>query len=287
MTEYLKNERTHFLNIFEKSINDYLKKNLFQKNNHVVAVNESMQYSLKSSGKRFRPFLAYLVFKLGAENESLLKSWALAIEFIHTYSLIHDDLPCMDNDDYRRGVPTNHKVYGEAVALLAGDSLISEAFRVISEDQDLSAEIRIQLISLLAEKIGPAGMVGGQILDMKVTSEINLEDLKKIHLLKTGYLIQAAAIGAAYILNFNEELVTKISDFSLNLGIAFQIKDDLLDFSSEAQGFKSYAHLLGFEKTTEELNRYSKLALENLNHFEPARKQFLVDLIHYNLERTQ
>ena len=159
MTENLKNERTHFLNTFEKSVNDYLQENLFQKNKYAVVVNESIQYSLKSSGKRFRPFLAHLVFKLGSENDSLLKSWALAIEFIHTYSLIHDDLPCMDNDDYRRGVLTNHKVYGDDVALLAGDSLISEAFRLISEDQNLKAEIRIQLIKLLAEKIGPAGMV--------------------------------------------------------------------------------------------------------------------------------
>lgn len=285
MTELLKNEKNHFLIQFEEHLENYLQKNLGQHNLYAPLMNESITYSLKSNGKRFRPFLAYLIYKLGAKESDLLFSWALAIEFIHTYSLIHDDLPCMDNDDYRRGVLTNHKVYGDDIALLAGDSLISEAFRVIAEDEKLTADVRISLIQLLSQKIGPAGMVGGQVLDMKASQKIDFEQLTKIHLLKTSYLIEAAATGAAIIQGLPKLDVTAISEFSFHLGMAFQIKDDLLDYTSTEQDFKSYPHLLGKEKTQAELQKHSAAALEKLKSVKNKNTISLIELIQFNLVR--
>ncbi len=285
MTELLKNERNHFLIQFEEHLDDYLKKNLGKHNFYAPLMNESIAYSLKSNGKRFRPFLAYLIFKLGVRQSDLLFSWALAIEFIHTYSLIHDDLPCMDNDDFRRDLPTNHKVYGDDIALLAGDSLISEAFRVIAEDEKLSSQVRINLIQLLSQKIGPAGMVGGQVLDMKASKQIEFEQLKTIHLLKTSYLIQAAATGAAQIQGMKSADVDAISDFAFHLGMAFQIKDDLLDSTSSDQDFKSYPYLLGKEKTQAELQQHAAAALKNLQSIENKNVSLLVELIQYNSDR--
>lgn len=286
MTELLKNERSHFLTQFEGSLESYLSGHFSapQKKNKLII--ESMQYSLKSNGKRFRPLLSYLVFSLWSKDFAKIQSWCLALEFIHTYSLIHDDLPCMDNDDYRRGVLTNHKVYGDDVALLTGDSLISEAFKVITDDSNLKPATQVKLIQLLAAKIGPEGMVTGQVLDMKVNSKITEEELKYIHTLKTGYLIQTAALGAGYILELDENKLNLISQFALNLGLSFQIKDDLLDYNSADQDFKSYVYILGLERTQQELNQHSELALQQLKQLGAENTQPLIDLIQYNLVRT-
>lgn len=281
----LKDENSHFLIKFEQALDHYLNENLARANTEARLINESMQYSLKSSGKRFRPFLAYLVFRLKAETFQKISTWMLALEFIHTYSLIHDDLPCMDNDDLRRGVPTNHKVFGDAVALLAGDSLISEAFRIIAEDQILTSEIKIKLIHLLSTKIGPAGMVGGQVLDMKVSSTVTVNELKNIHRLKTGNLIEAAAVGAALILELPPEELKNIEIFSQNLGMAFQIKDDLLDFGTDDQDYKNYAHILGPERTKFELEQHSNEALQALQHFGNSSIEQLISLVDFNLSR--
>ena len=285
MTELLKNGKTHFLINFENSLEEFLKNDLFKNNPQPSLLSKSIEYSLKTNGKRFRPFLGYLVFKLRSENFNLFKSWALAIEFIHTYSLIHDDLPCMDNDDYRRGVLANHKVYGDDIALLAGDSLISEAFRILAEDVHLPMEIRLNLIQLLSSKIGPAGMVGGQVLDMKASPAVTFEELKTIHLLKTSLLIQATALGAGQIAGFNQHELDAVAEFSSHLGMAFQIKDDLIDYSSTEQDFKNYVHQIGLEKANDELKKHSGMALEKIILVESKNTQILVDLIHSNLER--
>lgn len=285
MKTSLKDENSHFLMKFEQALDQYLNENLARENTEAKLMNESMKYSLRSNGKRFRPFLAYLVFRLKSEAFQKIRTWVLALEFIHTYSLIHDDLPCMDNDDFRRGVPTNHKVYGEAVALLAGDSLISEAFRIIAEDPCLTSEIKIKLIHLLSTKIGPAGMVSGQVLDMKVSSTITVQELKNIHRLKTGNLIEAAAVGAALILELPAQELKNIEIFSQNLGMAFQIKDDLLDFATDAQDYKNYAHILGPERTKSELEHYSNKALQALHCFGASSIEQLASLVEFNLSR--
>lgn len=277
MNQLLKNENSHFLTQFEESLNSYL---ALQGNSRL---SESISYSLKSNGKRFRPFLSYLIMHAFSKSFEQARSWFLALEFIHTYSLIHDDLPCMDNDDYRRGILTNHKVYGEDIALLAGDSLISEAFRVIAEDNSLTANVRVKLIQLLATKIGPSGMVGGQVLDMQATKQLKVDELKNLHLLKTGNLIQAAALGAAVILELPESETKQIGNFSLHLGLSFQIKDDLLDFKSTEQDFKNYAHLLGLESAKTELSTHSDAAASSSKSI--PNNQLLIELIEYNLTR--
>ncbi len=277
MTPHLKSENNHFLIQFEESLNSYL---AVQGKSRLA---ESISYSLKSKGKRFRPFLSYLIMHAFNKSFDQARSWFLALEFIHTYSLIHDDLPCMDDDDYRRGILTNHKVYGEDIALLAGDSLISEAFRIIAEDRSLTANTRIKLVQLLAKKIGPAGMVGGQVLDMQATKHIKIDELKHLHLLKTGNLIQAAALGAAEILELSEDQVNQVGIFSLHLGLSFQIKDDLLDFKSTEQDFKSYAHLLGLDNAKSEMIVHADAAIAASKTI--TNNQLLIDLIDYNLAR--
>lgn len=286
MTELLKNERSHFLNQFEESLEVYFQSQFSKPELKSQVILESIQYSLKSTGKRFRPLLAYLVFSLWSKQYDQIKAWCLALEFIHTYSLIHDDLPSMDNDDYRRGVLTNHKVYGEDVALLAGDSLISEAFKVITDDAKLNPSTQVKLIQLLASKIGPEGMVMGQALDMKVSAKISEKDLMHIHILKTGYLIQTAAMGAGIILELTENEIQTIADFALNLGLAFQIKDDLLDHKSADQDFKSYVFVLGLEGTQKHLESHTQKALAQLQQLKVENTQALKDLIYFNQTRT-
>ncbi len=278
MTELLKDENTRFLSQLENSLDSYLAQQGDSK------LSASMRYSLKSKGKRFRPFLSYLVMHAFGKSFESVKTWCLAIEFIHTYSLIHDDLPCMDNDDLRRGLPTNHKVFGEDIALLAGDSLISEAFKIISEDNSISATTRVNLIQLLAEKIGPAGMVGGQVLDMQAKSHLQIEELKHLHILKTGNLIQAAALGSGIILELATERLKHLQEFALHLGLSFQIKDDLLDFKTEKTDFKNYVQVLGHDIAQSELAMHSAAAMDALGSFD--NNDVLKELIHFNLTRA-
>ncbi len=247
---------------------------------------DSKTYSMRSGGKRFRPFLASLVYQIWHQDSEKIKNFCLAIEMVHTYSLIHDDLPCMDNDDFRRGKPTNHKVFGDAMALLAGDALLTEAFYLISHDAQMSATTSVQITRMLSEKIGSFGMVGGQALDMNSTAAITLTDLEEIHLLKTGYLIESAAVGAALLADANEAQVRTISEFSLNLGLAFQIKDDLLDANDKEQDHKSYLSVIGESQTIAELQSKSNAAKELLKKINSIKTQDLNDLIDYNLQRT-
>lgn len=274
---------------FEKQFNHWLQDYLSTRPNieHFVKILwDSKSYSLSSGGKRFRPFLASLIYQIWNKDLNLIKNFCLAIEMIHTYSLIHDDLPCMDNDDLRRGKPTNHKVFGEATALLAGDALLTEAFYLLSSDLDTSPEASIQIIRLLAEKIGSFGMVGGQVLDMNSTNMINLAQLEEIHLLKTAYLIQAAAVGGALLAGASTSDQQAVSDFSVNLGIAFQIKDDLLDANDKEQDHKSYLAVSGEIKTLAELKIKSAAARKYLDAINSTEMESLLELIDYNLQRT-
>jgi geranylgeranyl diphosphate synthase, type II len=246
---------------------------------------KSQEYSLLSGGKRFRPFLAYLVFDLFSKEYSKVKNLCLSLEMIHTYSLIHDDLPCMDNDDFRRGKPTNHKVFSESIALLAGDGLLSDVFNLLATDAELKAEVKIKMIALISEKIGSAGMVSGQVLDMQANSKVSLDQIVQIHTLKTAHLIQAAAMGAGLAAEVSEAELHTISEFSFHLGMAFQIKDDLLDHNDKEQDFKSYFSILGQEKTQHELVKHSHEALLNLNKLGRS-SEALEKLVEFNLKRT-
>ena len=194
---------------------------------------ESMRYSVLAGGKRIRPVLTLEFARLGGIDWHLALPYACALELVHNYSLIHDDLPCMDNDDLRRGKPTNHKVFGETMAILAGDALQPEAFGLIASAQ-LSAESRIDAVQVLAKAAGADGMVGGQVLDTvcRVDTE---EALTLLHRLKTGAMIAGAAELGCVAAEMSAEKRAQAVEFAAQLGLAFQIRDDMLDVVGDEQ----------------------------------------------------
>lgn len=256
---------------------------------------ESMQYSLNAGGKRIRPLLLLLTLDaLNVDYQRGMKA-AVALEMIHTYSLIHDDLPAMDNDDYRRGKPTNHKVYGEWKAILAGDALLTKAFDLVANDSLNSSDINIKLIQRLSYASGHLGMVGGQTLDMESEHQsVELETLEMIHKAKTGELINFAVMAASEIAQVDDNIKTYLKDYSLHLGLMFQIKDDLLDIygdenklgkkigSDIANEKSTYVSLLGKEGAEEKLVYHKNQALESLHkiseHFDTSQLEEIVDL---------
>lgn len=255
-------------------------------NDSINELRDSMIYSATNGGKRFRPVLAILVAELFNCPVSTVLPFATAVEFIHTYSLIHDDLPCMDNDDVRRGKPTNHKVYGEDFALLAGDALLTEAFLVISKNYMEQPELMGQLITLLAEAAGVRGMVGGQAIDLRAGQKnFTIDELKKLHVLKTGALIRIAAEGAAKIAGATDEQVYSIKRFGEGLGLAFQVADDILDHGEKDQDQRSFTGLLGLEGTKNYLKELSDEIKEELNEI-PQKSALLEYLVWFNQTRS-
>jgi geranylgeranyl diphosphate synthase, type II len=193
---------------------------------------EAMNYSLQAGGKRLRPLLLFSTLHSFNKELEIGLPVASAIEMIHTYSLIHDDLPSMDNDDLRRGKPTNHKVYGEAIAILAGDALLTYSFQLMTEmsHPSISNEIKVRLIKELAIAAGPEGMVGGQVADMQgENKKLTMEDLEYIHTRKTGKLLTFAVAAGAILSKATEEQYNHLVEFAKHLGLAFQIRDDILD----------------------------------------------------------
>ena len=189
-----------------------------------------MIYSIKVGGKRVRPILMLLTYAMYKEDYRDILPFAAALEMIHTYSLIHDDLPCMDNDDLRRGKPTNHKIYGEAIAILAGDGLLNEAM-IIMLNQCLDGNLnKIKASNLIAKASGAQGMIAGQICDILSEGKaISEEELLYMHRNKTGELIKVAIVCGAILGNANEEDLNNLNEYGDKLGLAFQIKDDILD----------------------------------------------------------
>lgn len=196
---------------------------------------EAMVYSFGAGGKRIRPILLISSYSMYDSEWRKSIPYAAAVEFVHTYSLIHDDLPAMDDDDFRRGVPTCHKVFGDALAILAGDALLTEAFRIFSETRDdgISPENKVRATWELAKAAGAAGMVGGQVLDMQFASTgANEKAVKEMHRKKTAALIGASVLCGAILSGAGEEDLSVLSQFGSNLGLAFQIVDDILDVKS-------------------------------------------------------
>lgn len=196
---------------------------------------EAMRYSLMAGGKRLRPILCLATCELiGGTIEQAMPT-ACALEMIHTMSLIHDDLPAMDNDDYRRGKPTNHKVYGEDVAILAGDGLLAYAFEFIAaQTQQVAPALVLQVIAKLARAVGAAGLVGGQIVDLACEGQpdVSLETLTFIHRHKTGALLEASVLCGAILAGADEPTCQRLSHYAQNIGLAFQIIDDVLDITA-------------------------------------------------------
>lgn len=254
-------------------------KESISKLNAPPAVKESMLYSLEAGGKRIRPLLLFAT--LAAFGEDTVKGlWtAAAIEMVHTYSLIHDDLPSMDDDDLRRGKPTNHKIFGEAFAILAGDALLTYSFQSVAEtpDEFASAEIKLSLIKELSKASGAEGMVGGQVADINGEGQqLALEDLEYIHLHKTGKLLECSVVSGAILAQAGQETVQALSRFAYHLGLAFQIRDDILDLegtedkigkpigSDESKNKSTYPSLLTMEGAKEALDSHIKAAKEKL-----------------------
>lgn len=199
-------------------------------------IKEAMLYSLQAGGKRIRPLLLLSTLHAFQKPVHIGMSTACALEMIHTYSLIHDDLPSMDNDDLRRGKPTNHKVFGEANAILAGDALLTYAFQVVADDEAISSDVKVRLISELAKAAGPEGMVGGQVADLEGEGKtISLQQLEYIHRHKTGKLLQYSVRAGAILGEATERQLTLLTAFADHLGLAFQIRDDILDIEGDEQ----------------------------------------------------
>ena len=221
---------------YQEAIETYLNTIFSAEDKPYGKLQESIRYSLLAGGKRIRPVLTLEFARLGGIDWHLALPYACALELVHNYSLIHDDLPCMDDDDLRRGKPTNHKVYGETLAVLAGDAMQPEAFRIILQARGLSAENRIEAALILARACGADGMVAGQVLDTlcHVRDEKGLSTLNR---LKTGVMISAAAELGCVAADMPADMRAQAVEFADQLGLAFQIRDDMLDVVGDQQVF--------------------------------------------------
>ncbi|MBE3089288.1 MAG: polyprenyl synthetase family protein [Actinobacteria bacterium] len=212
---------------------------------------EAIEYSIENSGKRFRPILCLLTAKSLGKDYKMVLPTACAIEFIHTYSLIHDDLPSIDNDDLRRGKPTCHKKFGEDIAILAGDALFAEAFNIIIKYQIADDRTKIKILEEIAGASGASGMVAGQILDVYFTGKkISKNKLEYIHRNKTGKIITACVRCAAILCGVSSDYLKKFTEYSENLGLAFQITDDILDVTSDNR-INTFPNIWGISKSKE------------------------------------
>lgn len=252
----------------------------------LVQLLSAMEYSSLSGGKRFRPLLVLSTLKaLGQEPQAGL-DFALAVEMVHTYSLIHDDLPVMDNDDLRRGQPTNHKVFGEAMALLAGDALLTEAFAVLSEGFRGQPRLGLELVRILSRAAGARGMVAGQAIDIFPQPGTRpADELRQLHLLKTGALIRAAVEGAACIAEADTDQREFMAQFGEGLGLAFQLADDLQDHGEKGLEPISCVGVLGVEGTKKLLQDTTDLALAALRGA-GLEDSLLADLCEFNQSRA-
>ena len=270
-----------YSSLIEENLYRYFKESLPQ----YKTLFDSMEYSVKNGGKRVRPLLTLLFYNACGKDDVLkVMPMAEAVEFIHTYSLIHDDLPCMDNDDFRRGKPSNHKVYGETTALLAGDGLLTAAFERISVWSLAglyNAEIAVKAIHELSVYAGARGMIGGQIIDIanENNPDADYETLQLMDNLKTGCLISVACSLGCIVAGASDDLINSAKVFGEKLGLAFQIKDDILDVTSSLEKLgkmtgsdkennkSTYVTLLGIEKCEELVKELTNEALESLNAF--------------------
>ena len=260
-------------------------------------VTKAMRYSLSNGGKRLRPIFVLEFCRMCGGDVNKALPYACAIEYIHTYSLIHDDLPCMDNDDMRRGKPSCHKMYGEATALLAGDALLTHAFEICSLSE-LSDSQNLRAVSLLSQNAGVGGMIGGQVIDLKYEqSDPSISDILTVHRLKTGALISAACILGCIAAGADDEKIALASRYAYMIGTAFQIRDDLLDIvgdeeklgkpiGSDADNDKTtYVTLVGADRAQQDVKTLTDKAVEILDSF--GENDFMKTLSEYLVNREK
>ncbi len=263
---------------YQSAIEQYLDEKCFQYDSEPQQkLFSAMRYSLLAGGKRLRPIFVLDFCRMCGGDPDKAMPLAAAVEMVHTYSLIHDDLPCMDNDDFRRGNPTNHKVYGEATAVLAGDGLLTAAFHRIAMAQ-LSAQSRIQAVEILASCAGELGMVGGQVLDMDSENrQCTEQEVMDIQIRKTGALIRAACMLGVVAADGSQAQLQAAAVFADHLGVAFQIRDDMLDVIGDARKMgksvgtdaekNTFVQLYGVENCGKLVEEHTAKAVEALSVF--------------------
>lgn len=298
-------ENTVFKQEQEKNIlyiEDVLKKYLPKNPSFQKTIYDAMEYSVMAGGKRLRPMMMYQAYKMfGGEDKELIEPFMAAIEMIHTYSLVHDDLPAMDNDTYRRGRKTTHVVYGEDMGILAGDALLNFAYETAIKGASAAkaAKNAINALAILSKKAGIMGMVGGQVVDVELTGKkLDEERLDLIFKLKTGALLEASLMVGAALAGADEKYIELMEQAGLNIGMAFQIQDDILDVTStteelgkpvhsdEKNDKTTYVSLYGLEKSHEDVEKYSKKALSIMEEL-PYENQFLYTLIEKLINRRK
>ncbi|MCS6838461.1 MAG: polyprenyl synthetase family protein [Bdellovibrionaceae bacterium] len=255
---------------------------IFKRNSNVF---EAMEYSFFSGGKRFRPLLGLSLTQVYRDTFADVLPWLLGIEMIHTYSLIHDDLPPLDNDDLRRNKPTCHKVFGEDIAILAGDALSTWAFQVIAQEYQNTPTLALQLVNHLSEAIGVSGMVHGQMIDLhSKRTPLSLEETLEMHRLKTGALIKVTLWGVAAILGLTEEQQRHCALLGEKIGLAFQLRDDLIDSNLEIER-GSIPAIVGLERTRQilsDIHSESQLMCEALGI---KKHTLFYKLLQFNIDR--
>lgn len=290
----IKEKLKNFSSSFEEFLNSLIQ---FEDNKHSSHY-KAMQYSLLLGGKRLRPYILSCFYTLAGGKNDYCLNFAAALEMIHTYSLIHDDLPSMDNDDFRRGKPSCHKAFDEATALLAGDALLTKAFETSAKTKNISADLVMEAISVLAELAGADGMIGGQVVDLAIENTLApIETVLEMYKKKTGALLVAAAKIGTILAGGNEDLKNAAEEYALNLGIAFQIQDDILDVigdsellgkpvgSDDKNQKSTYVSLKGLEQAKLDVIKYTKMAKNALKAFEGDTKD-LNDLADYLINRN-
>jgi len=280
-------------------VDEYLREIIDSVDNSSGSLRRAMSYSIFAGGKRIRPIFAIAACEaVGGPLDQVLPA-ACALELIHTYSLIHDDLPAMDDDDYRRGVLTNHKVFGEATAILAGDALLTKAFEVLADGRRFTSppDAILKVTSEIARAAGDSGMVGGQMIDMESEHrDIDMDMLTNLHRKKTGALITVSVRSGAILGGGDENQVERLSEYGGCVGLAFQISDDILDVvgdqekmgkktgMDEARGKKTYTSLLGLDESRKRSRELINRAIDALSSFD-GRAEALRAIGEYVIER--
>ncbi|MGB6607813.1 MAG: polyprenyl synthetase family protein [Atribacterota bacterium] len=282
--KYLENKK----NIIDKALDEYLP----PEEKPPSIIHKAMRYSVFGGGKRIRPILTFAAAELfGNDIEKVIRA-ACGIELIHTFSLIHDDLPCIDNDDFRRGKPSNHKVFGEAIALLAGDALLISGFDLIiknSEVQKIKKQLILKLLKEISFYIGTKNMLGGQVEDISLKSEdIKKEDLINLYMKKTAALICFSVRAGAILSGANPKQLKALTKYGENIGLAFQIVDDMLDIMQDQRDMRkpNYANKYGIKESKSESERLIKEAKDSLQIFN-HKGETLKNLADYLLMRKK
>ena len=282
-------------------VEEIIKKYLPEETGYQKTVMEAMNYSFLAGGKRLRPMLMQETYRLFGGTSDIIEPFMAAIEMIHTYSLIHDDLPAMDNDDYRRGRKTTHVVYGEAMGILAGDALLNFAFETACKGlmQDIGNPAVARAVQILAQKAGIYGMLGGQVVDVESEGQpLEREKLDFIYDLKTGALIEASMLIGAVLAGASKEEQQVILQVAKDVGLAFQIQDDILDVTSDIETLgkpigsdeknhkTTYVTIRGLEQAQKDVEEISERALEGVASLS-EKNLFLNELIRYLIHRKK